>query len=99
MNNIIYDTDIYIFEKSHLAEYIEELKSNINHGVKLAFPITDTNVNNYSDNYKRFNSNFNNDSIYNETDNTIGDDIYELKEIVINPITNKKSLQTKKYIS
>lgn len=96
MNNIIYDTDIYIFEKSHLAEYIEELKSNINHGVKLAFPITDTNVNNYSDNYKRFNSNFNNDSIYNETDNTIGDDIYELKEIVINPITNKKSLQTKK---
>ena len=98
MNNIIYDTDIYIFEKSHLAEYIEELKSNINHGVKLAFPITDTNVNNYSDNYKRFNSNFNNDSIYNETDNTIGDDIYELKEIIVNNYSCKKILKNKKII-
>ena len=80
MNNIIYDNDIYIFEKDHLNEYIEELKVNGTFGNSIAFPITDTNVNNYSDSYTRFNNNFNKDSLYNK-DGLKGEDVYELKEM------------------
>ena len=94
MNNIIYDNDIYIFEKDHLNEYIEELKVNGNFGKSIAFPITDTNVNNYSDSYTRFNSNFNDDSIYNKN-GLKGDDVYELKEIYTDKLGIKK-LKNKK---
>ena len=94
MNNIIYDNDIYIFEKDYLNEYIEELKINGNFGNSIAFPITDTNVNNYSNSYTRFNSNFNDDSIYNKN-GLKGDDIYELKEIYTDKIGVKK-LRNKK---
>ena len=89
MNNIIYDNDIYIFEKDHLNEYIEELKVNGTFGNSIAFPITDTNVNNYSDSYTRFNNNFNKDSLYNK-DGLKGEDVYELKEIYTNNLGIKK---------
>ena len=96
MNDIVYDQDIYIFEKDLLDEYVEELKETINHGTKIAFPITDTNTNNYTDNYKRFNTNFNDTSIYSGLDNILGDDIYVLKDIVVNPISKKKTLKNKR---
>ena len=96
MNDIIYDQDIYIFEKYQLNEYVEELKSNINHGAKIAIPITDTNTTNYSDNYKRFNTNFNDNSIYSGLTDILGEDVYELKEIVVDKYTQKKSLKNKK---
>ena len=94
MNNIIYDNDIYVIEKSHLNEYIEELKINGTFGNSIAFPITDTNVNNYSNSYERFNNNFNVNSLYNMND-LIGDDVYELKEIYTNSLGVKK-LKNKK---
>ena len=94
MNNIIYDNDIYIIEKEHLNEYIEELKINGTFGNSIAFPITDTNVNNYSNSYERFNNNFNVNSLYNMND-LIGDDVYELKEIYTNSLGVKK-LKNKK---
>ena len=94
MNNIIYDNDIYIIEKDHFNEYVEELKINGTYGNSIAFPITDTNINNYSDSYTRFNNNFNDNSLYNMND-LIGDDVYELKEIITNSLGVKK-LKNKK---
>ncbi len=97
MNNIIYDTDIYIIEKEHLNEYIEEIRNNNNHvGSALAFPITDSNVNNYSNSHVRFNNNFTLESLYSGIDNVKGDDVYELKELVIDNIKQTKKLQNKK---
>jgi len=96
-NNIIYDNDIYIIERKYFNEYIEELKLNGNYGNTIAFPVTDANVNNYSNSYIRFNNNFNQNSIYNEN-NSLGNDVYELKEIVIDNRSYKKTLQNKKII-
>lgn len=95
MNNIIYDTDIYIFEKELLNDYINDLKNNENN-LSICFPITDTKANNYSDTYKRFNNNFNDYSIYDSYNDSIGDDVYELKELIYDPITNTKKLQNKR---
>jgi len=94
MNNIIYDTDIYIFEKDHLNEYIEELKKNGTFGNSIVFPITDSNINNYSNSFIRFNNNFNEDSIYDKS-GLLGDDVYELKEIYVDQLGVKK-LRNKK---
>ena len=96
-NNIIYDNDIYIIERKYFNEYIEELKLNGNYGNIIAFPVTDANINNYSNSYIRFNNNFNQNSIYNEN-NSLGNDVYELKEIVIDNRSYKKTLQNKKII-
>ena len=97
MNNVINDKDIFIIEKSHLYEFIDEIKNNgSNIGYKLAFPITDSvNLNNYSNNPNRFNSNFDSNSIYNKNEeNLLGNDIYELKEIVNE--NNRKIYRNKK---
>lgn len=98
MNNIVYDNDIYIIQKDHLNEYIEELKNNNNkYGDSISFPITDSNINNYSNSYVRFNASFNDDSLYNTFNDSInGEDTYELKEIIVNSITGKKVLKNKK---
>ena len=45
MNNIIYDSDIYIIEKNHFNDYVDELKINGSFGDSIVFPITDSNVN------------------------------------------------------
>lgn len=95
INDIIYDKDIYIFEKDHLNEYIEELKHNkSNYGDTIAFPITDNNINNYSNSYIRFNNNFDELSLWSE-DISKGYDVYELKDIVTDKITQKKTLKNK----
>lgn len=95
MNNIIYDNDIYIIEKKHMNDYIDEIKNGLS-GNSIAFPITDTNTNNYSNDYMRFNNSFDKDSLYNSfNDSTVGDDIYELKDIVENKYTGKKQLVNK----
>lgn len=98
INNIVHDNDIYIIEKKYLNEYIKELKANnVNYGNSIAFPITDSNINNYSNSFIRFNNNYNKESLYNTfSDYTKGDDVYELKEIIINPISCKKVLRNKK---
>ena len=96
INNIVHDNDIYIIEKKYFNEYIKEIKAN-GVGNSIAFPITDSNVNNYSNSYIRFNNNFNENSIYNEN-NSLGNDVYELKEIVIDNRSYKKTLQNKKII-
>ena len=96
MNNIIYDSDIYIIQKDHLNEYINELKSN-KIWTSIAFPITDSDINNYSNSYIRYNNSFNEDSLYNTFTNEIkGDDVYELKDIVENKFNGKKTLINKK---
>ena len=95
MNNIIYDNDIYIIEKKHMNDYINEIKNGLPSN-SIVFPITDTNTNNYSNDYMRFNNSFDKDSLYNSfNDSTIGDDIYELKDIVENKYTGKKQLVNK----
>ena len=99
MNDIVYDKDIYIFEKDHLNMYINELKSNKKIcGTSIAFPITDTMVHNYSNSYTRFNNNFNELSLFNYDDNLKGYDVYELKDIVLDKITQTKHLVNKKVL-
>ena len=97
MNNLICDHDIYIIEKKYFNEYIEELKeSGTTSGKKIAFPITGSNVNSYSNSYTKFNfsmSTINNESIYyvDENNNThFGTDVYEIYEKSQNKLIPKK---------
>lgn len=97
MNNIIYDSDIYIIEKDHFNDYVDELKVNGSFGNSIAFPITDSNVSNYSNSYIRFNNSYNEDSLYNTfSDEIKGDDVYELKDIIESKYTGKRKLINKK---
>ena len=99
MNNITYDTDIYIIEKEYLELFIDEIKKSKSSDSKiLVFPITDTNITNYSNTYKRFNNNFNEYSIYDIENNIIGDDVYELFGLEYDNILNKKKIVNKKII-
>ena len=96
MNNIVCDSDIYIVERDHLNEYINELKNNkTSFGNAICFPVTGLKTNSYSNSYLKFNDNYNvnilgeNSSIYNGDD--LGLDVYELYEI-----TNDHKLLNKK---
>lgn len=88
MNNIIYDTDIYIIERKYFNEYVNELiESGNDFGETLAFPITNLKVNSYSNSYKKFNDIFN---IY--SNGNINDALY-----TIDPITNEVELSNNVY--
>lgn len=104
MNNIIYDTDIYIIERKFLDEYVNELiESGKDIGDSLVFPITNLKVNSYSNSYKKFNNNIFN--IYGDNINSslftldvstnkinLTNNVYNLYNIVYNEQTNEKEL-------
>ena len=98
-NNIVCDTDIYIVEKNHLNEYIEELRNNnTTFGNTISFPVTNIKTNSYSNSYVKFNDNYNvnilgkNSSIYIEDLNgnvSLGSDVYEIYVISNNKLYSK----------
>ena len=104
MNNIIYDNDIYIIERKHFDEYINELhNTHKDYGNILAFPVSNLKVNSYSNSYKKFNDIFNifndniNESLFNvDIDNNISysNNVYKLYNIISE--TDKNFNVTKK---
>ena len=96
INDIIYDNDIYIIDKNHLSGYIDEInKSEL--GQSVAFPITNSKVNNYSPSFLKFNENYNtyslltgniNSALYDS--NKFGSDVYEIYEIKNKKLYPKK---------
>lgn len=98
INDIIYDNDIYIIDKNHLYSYIDEINNpNINIGTSIAFPITNSKINNYSPSFLKFNENYNtyslltgniNSALYDS--NKFGSDVYEIYEIKNKKLYPKK---------
>ena len=98
INDIIYDNDIYIIDKNHLYNYIDEINNpNINIGTSIAFPITNSKINNYSPSFLKFNENYNtyslltgniNSALYDS--NKFGSDVYEIYEIKNKKLYPKK---------
>ena len=71
-NTVIYDSDIYFIEKSLLEEFLNNGNKEI-----IAFPIANESYIEFSNDYSRYNSNYNNQNFYIDKDN-IGDSIYNL---------------------
>ena len=91
VNNIIYDNDIYIIDKGHFYNYVNKMKNNkLNNAETIAFPITNSKINNYSPSYSKFNENYNLYSIINEDSNKLGNDVYEIYEIKNKKLYSKK---------
>ena len=71
-NTVIYDSDIYFIEKSLLEEFLNTDNKEI-----IAFPIANESYIEFSNDYSRYNSNYNDQNFYIDKDN-IGDSIYSL---------------------
>lgn len=60
MNNIIYDTEIFVFDKDIAKKVINDINNNANEtSSSITFPYLDNKKSYYSNNYKNFNSSFN----------------------------------------
>ena len=89
MNNLVHDNDIYLIEKKYFNEYINELKSTNSFSDVISFPVTDAKINSFSNNYVKFNDNFNlpnNESLF--IDGKYGKDVYELFQIKHNTLVS-----------